>query len=89
MTLKERLSQTPEQQSAAALERKLEQAKLQAANDLSESRYQLSLAKEQLEAAYLSAPFSLQTVISAKAVVKELELGLKMGEEIMAECFGK
>lgn len=87
MLLRERLGKTQEQLEAAALDRKLEQAKLQAHSDLSETRYQLSQAKAELEESYLSAPFSLQTVINAKARVAELEKGLKEGEEIMAECF--
>lgn len=89
MNLRERLKQTPEQLADAALDRKLEQAKLQAQNELSETRYELSLATERLEKAYLADPFSLQGIIDAKDAVSALKKGYDEGEKILTECFGK
>jgi len=87
MTLKELLSQTPDQQEADALQARVEQAELQARSDLSHTRFELSKAKRELSAIYLKEPFSLQAIINQKNKIKELEDGLSQGEDIVDEMF--
>lgn len=87
MTLKEILTQAPEQQEADALQARLEQAELQARSDLSRTKFELSQANRKLLAIYLEVPFSLQAVIDQKNRIKELEDGLSAGEAVVKEMF--
>jgi len=87
MTLKEMLTQSPDQQEADALQARLEQAELQARSDLSRTRFELSRAKRELLAIYLKEPFSLQAVINQKNKIKELEDGLNDGDIVVNEMF--
>lgn len=89
MTLKEMLTQSPEQQQAAAFVRRVDQAKFQAQNDLSATRYALSQAEEELSAKYLEEPFSLQSILTAKQKIADLKKGLADGEAEVKELFGE
>lgn len=88
MTKYEKLqSQTGEQLKEHESRAQRERAELQLQMDISETKLELSNAKERLQKEFLSKIFSSKKIIAAQLEVEELELGLKRLEYLKTDLF--